>query len=263
VAWVEPRAAAPTEGAEARAALLAVSSLSDAALVRLAQALDDSVARAERAGNPLLVDLDDDTLDQVLEAHLPTLNAATHLAHARFRTDDGLAVAVGARCEDAPPGARCVGLWQRGGDDLDRRIRFLAWPFTCAAVVQTEPAHLAALSRALRDAVERPDGTIALVIEGEARAGAAQLRASAQRALAAAEKHGARPPALLAALTSPPSASMQEPSSRLLHRGSEDVVVVPRLGALSRLSEFNRELSAILANLGAPVRLRHPALPID
>lgn len=272
VAWATQEQA-PRRDAEVwrKTAQLSLRSLSSSALAQVARALDDFAVRAERRAQPLIAAGGDDKsetlaeLERRIQTHLPTLNAAAHLAHGRYAADDGLLVTVGRTCDDAPRGARCFPLWQRGDDTLARRARFMAWPFSCAIKLRVQGGRAGELATALRQAADRSDGLIAFVLGGSEPDGAAAVREQARRVLTLAERHGTKTDRadLLAGLAAAPSPSTLAALDRTFARAADEIVVVPRMSALSRLHGFEDEVQDIVNRDAFSISWRHHVSPLE
>lgn len=272
VAWVDPAGAiGPDQDSAAvgRALELTLVSLSEARAARMARAIDSATAAAARKDNPFVDDISDadERMETALRTGLPMLTAAVHLAHARYATDDGVHVTVGASCREAPPGARCVKLWDRPSpdDDLHRRLRLLAWPYSFSVVLRAGEADVPALVRALREAGEQPESAIALVLDPGERAAPGRgdsLREAARRGLDRAEASHREVPEILRTLAVPAtSGDGARQLGRLFSTRSGEVVVVPRLGVLVRLESLDAEIERTVAALPFSVRRAHDLVP--
>jgi hypothetical protein len=227
---------------------LALGGLPPEEMTRLRRRLEESGDAAIRRAAPALFDLeldeDDagpppDPLRQALP-DVPALTAAENLLGAPWHAP-GLSVDLGPTCEVAA--SRCMPLFVRAidpGDDMVRRGRALAWTLTNAAVLQVSPSARDARLRSLRRAQARPSSTIALVF-GATRGALDEtelelLRDQARRALGHAAP-GAPGRRWLEALSAAPS-DWQLP----IALGTDEVLVVPRLGAMARLHDFHSEV---------------------
>src|SRR5262249_17809175 len=129
--------------------------------------------------------------------------------------------------------------------EIDRRARFAAWSLTRAILLRTSPEHLAELQRVLRALADREDATVALVFfgdDGSNRSGEAELGTAAGRLARLLGRAGLADFPLVAAWAEPAA----ETPSLPIELGENDVLVVPRMGALARLQDFRAELSAAL-----------------
>ena len=262
VAWIDPAAPANDPGAEGRAVQLTIASLTEDRRARVARTIDAATAAAARRDNPFVEDLSDarERLEELLGATLPMLNVATHLAHARYETDDGLRVTVGPSCRQAPPGARCVRLWDPPRDPIERRVRLLAWPYAFAIVLSGATGDVPALSRALREEQERPESPIGLVIDLRDLPGGgetADLEAAARRSVAKARGPGEVPRIVRALADQASGDGGRALAARLFGARPGEVVVVPRLGALARLDLFTAAVDRVVAALPLRVRVVH------
>jgi hypothetical protein len=250
------RAGVPVEDAATehrRAAALALGSLSPPALGALAGALEELTKRLEIKANPLVEDLDDDPPGAELSALArtagPSVTASDAVAtHRHASGDRRLVVGIAAQCPTTPErGVSCVPLWPAvGADDDGARARFFAWSLASAGVLSVRDA--AASERAvsvLRARSLGSDSAIALVLTeadlAGGRDGADQnrVRARAARALELARSDPTADTRLLARLAE------QAPSGRVvpwLQLDADEVLVVPRLGALGHIAALAREI---------------------
>ncbi len=234
-------ASAPIEPA---ALSLALASLSPPARAELLAALTQATDAEVKRANPLIVDLDKagtperERLRELLRADLPAATAAANLLGSPWQSA-GLRVQLGPSC--LPGAARCFPApGQHADEPLARRGASLAWAVAHAAVLRTSSP--ATLAQALRVRQQRPDSTIALVlVQKSGTLDAAQLSALQEQA-----RRGARlldeataQRRWLEALAAAPSGWALP-----LPLGPYEVLVVPRLSALARLSDFHAELQS-------------------
>jgi hypothetical protein len=206
----------------------------DAAVRRAAATLFDRVGLAEEAAAP-----EPDLLRQALP-DLPALTAAANVLGTPWNAP-GLSVRLGATCDAAADG--CVPLFAPavdGEDVLVRRGRALAWTLGNAVRLRVPAGSREALLRSMREAEIRPSGTIALVFgapRGELdEAELALLREQARRALAHLAADAPQRPWLEALGAARAVWELQ------IALDADEVLVIPRLGALARLQDFHSEV---------------------
>jgi hypothetical protein len=226
---------------------LALGSLPPEELPRLREHLRDAADAILRRSAPDLFDLEGDGAaakgtDPPPPAlpGLPALTAATNILGSPWDAP-GISVRLGPKCEVGA--ARCVPLFAAStspDEALVRRGRALAWALANAALIRAPANARPALLGALHAARRRPDGTIAMVFgmtEGTLeQAELAPLRDQARQSL---EQTAAGAPlrAWLEVLAAAP-ASWKLP----VDLQGDEVLVVPRLGALARLKDFASEV---------------------
>ena len=226
-----------------------VAGAADIALRRAAPDLLDLGNRGPDAAAP-------DAPNQV-GPDLPALTAAVNLLGSPWNAP-GISVHLVPMCDEAA--ARCVPLASTSlaaaEDSRVRRGRALAWALTSAARIRVAPTSRAALLRSLREAQGRSEGTIALVFgaprgtldETELDA----LRREARRAMDSLA-HDARQRPWLDAL-----AGAQSGWALPIDLAADELLVVPRLGALARLRQFAQEVDRsgpiewVSPSIGAP-----------
>jgi hypothetical protein len=229
---------------------LALGGLPPEALTRLREYLAQSTDAAVRRAAPQLFDLGldgdaaaaaPDPLRQALP-DVPAWTAAANVLGAPWSAP-GLSVELGPSC--ASDAARCVPLFATtaAGDDdaVVRRGRALAWSLGNATLLRVPAGSRAAVLRSLRRAQAAPSSAIALVF-GAPRgtldeAELEPLRDQARTALAHLPP-GSPQRAWLDALTAA-RASWELP----IAFDADQVLVVPRLGALARLQAFQAEVT--------------------
>lgn len=261
------RAAGGVAGDAAAGARLVLSAVTEPRRLELARALNGLAAGWERRRNPLFVPLTDDDAgeaDKLLAAWLPATTAAMALTAGWWQSSDGdLAVRPVARCA---PGARCVrpavGFSK---DPLERRLRFLAWPFGYAIVVRAASDAEATLIAERVRAAEAGETRVALVLTGgdlhaprPSPATAAVIRAASRMATAL---RGRSSPAI-ALVDGMAAAGGAHDGLPWLKLPAGAIVVVPRLGSLAEPGAFVAEVKSRLVAAGAKVEwLAAPARP--
>lgn len=293
VAWVvvahTPTAASPVGSersatdAEYSAIALALGSLSASQLDELRAGLDLLASRVEARANPFGDDLEDgppgEAMATVRRSLAPALTAAHHLtARTQTSADGTFAVTLGATCAEAPAGATCFPLWGASADasgasaeraELRERASFFAWPIASAAVVRTSAgARATDLLEVLRERARSPQSHVSLALDERAIAGepdprVVAIRDAARNVLARAK--GSSPADLAALQALRPLAATPPPGRRVpsLTLAPGEIMIVPKLGGLSDLDGFARELDQLFAerDLARQVRwVRRPRL---
>jgi hypothetical protein len=248
----EPRSRAIPDGAVA----LALDALSPDEAERLRAALDELATRLEARAHPLAVDLDDErapdaALAEALRTLRPKLTAAESLTTGRWRSRDrSLVVTVAARCPEGDRHARCFPLADARADGVERWARFSAWPVAAAGVIELASADDArAAAVELRARAASLDSKVSLVIAPELDAHAPRettraIAACARRLSAVLGRTGDTPSdqrVLLEAL-----AADARPARLPWTLKPREIVVVPRLGALSNLAAFTTEIESVI-----------------
>lgn len=236
--WVfEPDAAAPAID-DAIAAGLMLDGIGSAGRTRLTEGLAALATRLEARHHPLVIDFADGDLRDDAEAFarrwLPARTAARVLARGRWPTAEGT-VHLAARC---PPARRCVPL-----ATAPTELPIAAWPLAHARRLRFADAATAArAATGLRARVDRPGGTLALVLASEppAQPSAALIRQT-RRVLRRLPTGDARLRHLVERLALPAPA----PRPRWWP-APDEVLVVPRLSALARPAEISAEIDAAL-----------------
>ena len=270
VVWVsKARATAPdttrsaTEVENATAAL-ALASMSATELDELRAGLDVLGSRLEARANPFGDDLEDGppgaAMAAVRRSLAPALTAAHHLTVRTHTTADGtLAIAVGASCAEAPADATCFPLWGEppgATNELRERASFFAWPIASAAVVRfSDAARAAEALDLLRERARSPESRIAMAVDERTLAGevdprVTSVREAARSVLAQMKRHeGASFSELdaLRPLAATPAAGRRVPWLTL---AATEIMVVPKLGGLSDLGGFARELDGVMSARG-------------
>jgi hypothetical protein len=259
VAWEPP------SSDDERAAALALGTLAPPELEALRAALDDLETRLQARSNPMVEDLEDGDplapLALLLRRFLPALTACDAIASRRRATPEGtMVVAVAMTCEAPDGGATCLPLWNPspGGRSPEERsverARFLEWPLATAAVLGFANVAEAGSARAnLRAGSREAASRIALVLDeadlrGGEDGGVAEVRRIATRVLTLASHDRAVDTTVLELIArEPPPGSRRVPWLRL---DAEEILVVPRLGALANLASFVDEIERHLGGAG-------------
>jgi hypothetical protein len=254
------RGAGPAEGdAAARATSCALAALSPMEREALRAALEDLATRIEARVNPLGEDLGDglpeDELNEAAARFLPTFTAARSLTAGEWATADGaLVVRAVPECD---PGAPCLRLYDPTARDArasgELRARFLAWPLAAAAIVRASDAAAAArVVDAFRASIARGTSRIALVVGGRDLRGevaeARAIREQARRVLRFARGSRGAGTRALALLAAEPAAGDLAP---FLALADDEVLIVPRMGALAEGGAFADEVEARVTALEA------------
>lgn len=246
---------------------LALASLSGHELDELRAGLQLLSTRLEARGNPFGDDLEDgppgEAMASVRRSLAPALTAAHHLTTRTHTAADGtFAIVLASSCAEAPPDATCVPLWQTatggareadGAAELRARALFFTWPIASAAVVRfADAARAVEVLEILRIRARTAESRIALVLDERALAGGADPRSDAVRE--AARRVFAHPLAgrsselqALRSLAAAPAAGRRVP---WLVLESGEIMVVPKLGGLSDLAAFDRELDDVFRARG-------------
>jgi hypothetical protein len=234
---------------EERAASIALASMPEASLQRLANALDDLDVRLEARRNPFGEDLEDgDPFDDVyvlLRSVSSALGAASSLSSQRIASSDRhTVVAIAPHC--GGNGTECFPAWApptAHPTDTQRRARFFAWSVSLSATLRVDDT---AAVNAMRAASSAPESTIALVLTGEDLAGASNARGAAIREkarrtlkLVGGESNA---PKLLRVLAAEPKPGPLVP---WLAIDPHEVLVVPRLGTLANPADFEAEVTRL------------------
>jgi hypothetical protein len=249
---VEPKpagAARTTEPAPPSGMAIGLNALSEQRRRDLASALERLARRLDRSRNPLFVDIGDSEeqveVERLLREAAPVLTAATALTAARWTSSEGdLRVRAVARCV---PNSHCYPLspTPRPTDELEGRVRFLAWPISHAVLLSAPSDSAAArLAEALRAGVAR-DTLIALALP---RGDLHRLRPSP--ALSSLIRHAAHIARLARDHTNHLVALLDDMSRAIGARDAlpwlrlppGSVLVVPRLSALANIEKFVLEV---------------------
>jgi hypothetical protein len=239
--------AARPEGAVA----LAVETLAPVEAERLRGALDELATRLGARAHPLGADLEDgppeQALDEALRALRPKLTAAESLTAGHWRSADGrLRVTAAAEC---PPQrrARCFPVADAPADGLERWARFFAWPVAAGGVLGfgSRADARAAVDR-LRARAASADSRIALVVGAGDRdaAPARAIAVEARRVLALLPR--GEPKSEARALLEELAHDAPAPPLPWVALAPDEVLVVPRLGALIDAAGFTREIESAL-----------------
>lgn len=253
---VHAGAAQPSGASEAPVLWFALAALSSNRRSALLDEVEGAIASVEARHNPLLVDLVDDDVSAVFARHqrwfLPLCTAASALLAPRYTSPDGFGVEVLAA--GVPPAGDDVRAWTVEAETpVARRARFLAWPASRSVLLRAESA--GALERvrlSLGAACEDPTTALALVVDPGIAAGrSSDERLGRVLARLADEK------AATAANGGPDLAPRVPVPGRILSpwialRDGE-LLVVPKLGALSPRDRFDSELRRRIASIGSGV----------
>ncbi len=238
---------------------LALASVPTLALVALRELLVRADEHARMLANPLFTDLDDDDaiaeLDATLRRALPMLTAASALAGPTGRATDGLLVRVGASCDEAPRGSPCVALWSTNQEAA--RLRFAAWAYSYALVLHVDDERHRALVETLRTRALGRLGRIALVLDASGDRGERAIHELANQ-LGADLARARRAPGDVLTTLAANSGDVGEVRRRV-GLTADEMVVVPRLGALAELPAFEQEVLDAAQPYNASVR--HHATP--
>jgi hypothetical protein len=229
---------APAPGAlRSGAVTLALGGLPSGDAQRISDELAAATRSAIRRANPLYVELAEPAPATPLSANLPALTAAANLLGSPWQAP-GLSVELGPTCR--PDAQRCIPVFRERLDDgVERRARGMAWAFSNAALLRA-PGRVEQVRDALQQRAIQPDSNIALVFTSSSgsldAASLGALQREATRALRYLPE-GARERFWLEALAQP-SVQWALP----VQLNAEDLLVVPRLGALARVPEFVGEI---------------------
>lgn len=226
---------------------------------RLADSLAGLAAAVDRKKNPLFVSLDDSderaAVKSLLARATPAFSAAATLCTGRWQSHEGdVQVRAVTRCA---PGTRCVALAAPpGGDESERRARFLAWPLGYAIVLATASAARADdVARTLR----APGSTqIALVLTGtelhrlRQSPALARLLAHAQHIVRTVPPEP-KPSPLVAVIAKVAGAASAQDELTWFDLPDDSILVVPRLGALATRAAFVSDVRARLHGNAAGV----------
>jgi hypothetical protein len=210
--------------------------------------LDAAAVSTEARANPLLVDFVGESVSDVLERargwFLPLCTAAQALLEPLCYAPDGFAVEALPR--GASPRDGDVSGWRAGPEGANaRRARFLAWGASRSLVLRgSSRADLVGAERTLRPLCCRTDSSVALVVTKEMAHGVSpdpRIDGVLARFSRLARAPGA--PAL------PLSPVLPRPGEELvpwLALSDRELLVVPKLGALSPSRRFGTEVLSSL-----------------
>jgi hypothetical protein len=262
---VESAADLEPEGAIAwRGLALALRALPEARRTELVDEVSQWVAAAEARSNPFVVDLSDEStppLEGVRSWFLPIWNAATALDARRWRLPrEDFDVAI-VRDDVAGSGPRVFRAWQGAaeGDRQVERARFAAWAVTHARLVDcgsTEGRDR--LAARLGDRLSDPESCVGLFVDSRHLDRVERCRpfdailemAERSRRLAARAEPGSLDPELRSLLAHVPPGEPISTVKDWLDLGTNEVLVVPRLGALARVGAYEGELKGLRAAAG-------------
>ena len=238
-------------------AVLVLNSMSEADRGQVAESLARLAAAVDRKKNPLFVSLDDGeeraAVESLIARTTPAFSAAATLCAGRWQSPErDVQVRPVSHCA---PGARCVALASApGGDDIERRARFVAWPLGYAIVLGSpSPRRANDVARALR----APGSTlIALVLTGGELHHLRKSRAL-DRLLAHARHIVKTVPAnhsqLLDVVARLANAASAPDELSWFDLGEDSILIVPRLGALATSAAFVSDVRARLQSSAAGV----------
>jgi hypothetical protein len=230
---------------------LALASIDPAERRRILDDMSYTAARLEARLSPLVVDLGDEDVDPVdefrhaMESHMPSFTAARSFERGAWSIP-GTETRVAASCAEVREGETCVPLWSSAPRPLDR-ARFASWAISNAAVVDLgTPAAVEAAARALRPRTSARDSVVSLVIteadlaleEVPERPALKDAAHRLGRAMAANEIEDDQH---LEAFARAKPVGRASPWLRL---SKTELVVVPRLSALTHLHELVLEVEA-------------------
>lgn len=222
--------------------------MSPAERLRCIGALESMVVSLQAHFDPLELglaeqDADAGELKGLLAGILPVYNAALALTAGCWTPQSRGMTVRAVAASDCLPAGRCVAAWQsEPGDAQARQARFLAWPLTHALLLRLESAADAAKAvESLRERSGR-SSTIALVIDAasQRRRGPAdlpRLQALSRQVVHLQSKARQKPDPLLEGLASEDAT----PLLAWLSLEPQDIMVVPRLGALATRARFLAE----------------------
>jgi hypothetical protein len=219
----------------------------------LAELLEDERSHLETKLNPFVSDLLEvdprSALSRWARSHGPLLQAALALSTSIVALDDGDVATLVERCG---PGS-CIPV---AGEPLEdagmRHARFAAWPYAAGVVVQVNDANERACTRRALRALAREAKLVSLVVAGDepapttdverARVGDVLALEAASKASEGGDATGLPP--------DPPPFSL----------ATTDLLVVPRLAALTAWAEFRDAVVAAVAACTRDTRaVRAPA----
>jgi hypothetical protein len=228
----------PRPASAGAAVALAMAGIGSEARADLEDGLAVFADRAIAKAHPLIVDLDEEPVDaalrRVLAARLPAITAAMNLAGSPWHAD-GISVELRDACPAAA--VRCLPIFGAAPvDALEKRARILSWAFSSAALVRaTSP--IDDVVGALSTRAAEPDTTIALVLTSHPIDDVA-VRAQAKRVGEIVDGSEGLEARWITAL------SEERAPALPLVLAEDEILIVPRLGVLARLSDFEREVDA-------------------
>ena len=234
---------------QARAGQLMWQSMTPAGRKAFAENLEELTSRLETKANPLSIDLDQgspqDLLKKLLGQYLPTLTAARHLAEGTWR-HRGWQLSLAARCPRSQdkPNTRCIRLTQQGGARDERQFRFSAWSAGQALFLTRTASQPAAGIDAVRSAIGKVGSNVALVLSADDLLVKhdplrRRMAASAKRLARLLKRKHLKSFDFLAALADELPTGSKLSSASLAR---DQVMVIPRMGSLARLSAFRTEV---------------------
>jgi hypothetical protein len=247
------------------AAALTLASLPPRSATELTDEVESLVTQIQLRAHPLGIDLEDRSPEQrfkrLLAVHAPTWTSALALAQGRWTSPDRTqTVTLVPRCR---PPATCVALADGAptpplpaGVDA-RGIRFWAWPVTSARRLRTTASGARRLAEHLRGRLGQPGSPLGLVLlrpdllstpAPDARLANASARLHRWLLRANVDRRLRLPWVGLSSTDRPP------PAAPSLELREDEVLVIPRLGALAHPERTDGEITAALAQLGLTSR---------
>jgi hypothetical protein len=212
---------------------------------------------ADKKKNPLFVSLDDSeersTVEDLIAQTAPAFTAAANLTAGSWQSPEGdVLVRPTARCAPKHPCVRLGGV--SGGDESEKRARFLAWPLGYAIVLAVvDPTGLHKVAEALRAAGSFQIGLVLSSAELHSlRASPAQL-ALQQHARRLVKTMPKARTSLAERLTDLALAGTGKDGLAWLRLPSDTILVVPRLGALATPDQFVADVRSRLATVECKV----------
>jgi hypothetical protein len=250
-AWlrVHEHVGSPGNPGEPPALWLALATLSPSRRSAILDEIEAALASVEARLNPLLVDLvEDDVVDVVRRNQrwlLPLCTAASAVLARGYEAPDGFRVE--ALAVDAPRKPGDVRAWQTQREDArERRARFLAWPVSRSVIVRDRfkgGAHQVEI--ALRDASARPESAVALVLDRRLLYGASpepRLEAVLARLMKAGRRIQGENDLPFVPNTPAPGACLVP----WVALEDDELLVVPKLAAASPARRFEIEIQRLL-----------------
>jgi len=241
----------------ASAAMLVLNAMPEPRRELLATSLLRLATVVDKKKNPLFVSLDDSeersAVEDLIAQTAPAFTAAANLAAGSWQSPEGdVLVRPVARCA---PKRQCVRLGGvPGGDESEKRPRFLAWPLGYAIVLAVaDQAGLHKVAEALRAPGSFQIGLVLSSAELHSlRASPAQLalQRHARRLVEAMPKGRTSLSQRLADLA---SAGTGKAGLAWLRLPPDTILVVPRLGALATPEQFVADVRSRLATIASKV----------
>lgn len=206
---------------------------------RFVSALEEQLERAEESAHPLALDLDTDDgleLKRLTRELWPRVTAAQALLLPELAS-------AGQKLVPCNDRSARYSLWKEGSDGLplaSPRVRQRAWAHSTLAMLRS--SEVQKLAARLRELAAEPTSAIALVIEPTAAVDGLSRLSERARKLQRRAGRSARPAPAVLGLLAQSRGSVERP----IVLGPRDLVAVPRLGALARLSDFAAEIERAL-----------------